>query len=81
MYALLIVDIVSQIDEITKAKNFLRDTLKPTMNDEASSRICGGTWLIDVKNNLILLRQLLDLLDDYKIPYRVSYFENKPEFT
>jgi len=81
MYALIIVDVASQIDQRPKIPNFLKEAGKATMNDEASSRICGNTWLIDLNKDLPLLRHLLDFADGYTVPCKISYFETKPEFT
>lgn len=80
MYALFIIDIASQIDQRPKVSNFLRDAEEATTHGEASSRICGNTWLIDLNNNLLLLRLLLDLADEYLLPYKISFSEIKPKF-
>ena len=80
MYALVICDVASQIDQKPKIPNFLKEVETATMNDESSSKICGNTWLIDLNTDLLLFRHLLDLADGYTVPYKISYFETKPEF-
>jgi hypothetical protein len=45
-----------------------------------TAKIFGGAWLIDLNNGLSLFRNILDRAQENHLSYKVSFFENEPEF-
>jgi len=80
MYALVLIDIgPRKIDELEWLK--LLESLENIDPQRAkNSKIFGGAWLIGLSNGLSFFRNILDMVQENHLSYRVSFFENKPEF-
>ena len=80
MYALVLIDVSPKKIEDIAWFQLLENLEGYDPQKAKTAKIFGGVWLIDLNNGLSLFRNILDKVQESHLSYRVSFFEQKPEF-
>lgn len=80
MYAFLIFDVFPKSKDTTVLHNFLQDIEKHKKTNEDITIIFPSAWMLDLKNGLSTLRNILQSADQFGISYKLSFIEEKLQF-
>jgi hypothetical protein len=80
MYALILLDVSPKKIEDIAWFQLLENLEGYDPQKAKNAKIFGGAWLIDLNNGLSLFRNILDKAQENHLSFKVSLFENKPEF-
>jgi hypothetical protein len=80
MYALVLIDISPRFFDKLELLRFLENIEENEAQETKDSKILEGVWLIDLSRQLSFLCKILREVQGRHLSYRVSFFENKPEF-
>ena len=81
MYALVLMDISPRKIEEVQWFQLLEEIEGDVQPNAKTKKIFGSAWLIDISNELNVFYGILTKVQAYKVPYKVSFFENEPKFT
>jgi len=81
MYALILLDISPDKISSFVLKKFLETLEDIDKQATEVSKIFESAWLIDLNTRLSFFRSILDVAQENRISYKVSFSEQEPKFT